>query len=196
MTASARYKLVAGLVAAACFTAATRAQDVLVRAAGDQLTVAAPSLRFITGRSLDTLRNGNAVAFDVQVSILADSRSTVLRRSFERFVVSYDLWEERFSVTRMRSVRASVSHLSAQQVESWCLDKFTLPASGLPADRPLWVRVDVRAQNGRNVRTFEDDGLSIGALIELFSRQAKSADTHQWRAESGSFTLAELRRTR
>ena len=103
-----RYTPVIAVLAAAWFTAATRAQDVVVRASGDQLQLAAPTLRFIAGKPLDSLRNGAAVAFDIQVSVLSDSRQVVLRRAFERFVVSYDLWEERFSVTRMRSGRAAV----------------------------------------------------------------------------------------
>jgi hypothetical protein len=190
-----RYTPVVAVLAAALFTAATRAQDVLVRAVGDQLQLAAPSLRFISGKPLDTLRNGTAVAYDVQVSILSDNRQAVLRRAFERFVISYDLWEERFTVTRMRSTRSSASHLTALQAEAWCLDRFAIPFAGLPSDRQLWVRLDIHARNGRDSQPLEDDGLSIGALIELFSRPGKTPGVTQWRADSGPFTIEALRRT-
>jgi hypothetical protein len=190
-----RYTPVIALLAAPWFTAATRAQDVLVRAAGEQLQISAPSLHFISGKPLESLRNGAALAFDIQVSVLSDSPQIAPRRAFERFVVSYDLWEERFSVTRMRSTRAAASHLTAPQAESWCLDRLELPTTGLPRDRQLWVRLDIRANHGRDTQPLEEDGLSIGALIELFSRPGKTPGVTQWRSESGAFTLASLSRT-
>ena len=190
-----RYTPVIAVIAAVWLAAATRAQDVLVRTAGDQIQIAAPALRFIAGKPLESLRNGAAVSYDIQVTVLGDSRQTVLRRAFERFVISYDLWEERFSVTRMRSTRAAAAHLTAQQAEAWCLDRFHVPAGGLPTQKELWVRLDIRANHGRDTQPFEEDGLSIAALIELFSRPGKTPGVTQWRAESAGFTLASLART-
>jgi hypothetical protein len=173
---------------------ASSAQDLSVRLAGDQLRISAPKLHFLIGKPLENLRNGASVAFDVQVSILGDARQSVLRRSFERFVLSYDLWEERFSVTRMRSSRASASHLTAPAAETWCLDAFFLPVAGLPQDRPFHVRVDVRAQSGRRQEEAEEEGISLGALIELFSRPARPGDPLQWRAESKALMLRDLQK--
>ena len=69
---------------------------------------------------------------------LSDNRQLVLRRGFERFVVSYDLWEEKFSATRMRTARTSASHLSAEAAEAWCLDHLSVPAGGLTTDKPVY----------------------------------------------------------
>jgi len=169
---------------------------VQVQLAGERLQVTAPSLHFVSGKALEQLRNGNTVAFDVQVSVLADSRQTVLRRAFERFVLSYDVWEERFSVARMRTGRSSIAHLSARSAESWCLDKFSLLTTGLPPDRQLWVRIDVRAQEGRSRQEPEtEDGLSLATLIDLFSRPGRPKGDVQWRAESAPFQIASLRRS-
>jgi hypothetical protein len=183
-------------VAVVAARAALPAQEIVVRLAEDHLRVSAPKLHFLTGKPLESLRNGASVAFDIQVSILGDGRQTVLRRNFERFVVSYDLWEERFSVTRMRSTRSAASHLTAQAAEAWCLDGFALPVTGLPRDRPLHVRVDVRAQNGRQrqANQEEEESLSLGALIDLFSRPARPGDPMHWRAESGAFRIPELQK--
>lgn len=182
------------VIAAAVFVAraAMPAQEVAVRLAGDDLRVAAPKFHFLTGKPLESLRNGASVAFDIQVSILGDGRQTVLRRSFERFVFSYDLWEERFSITRMRSSRASASHLTAAGAEAWCLGGMALSVAGLPRDKPLHIRIDVRAQNGRQREEPEDDGLSLGALIEMFSRPARTGDPMQWRAESKPVLLSDV----
>ena len=180
----------------ACFVACAilLAQDATLRLTGEELRVSAPKLHFLTGKPLETLRNGSNVTFDIQVSILTDGKGTVLRRNFERFVVSYDVWEERFSVTRMRSTRASASRLTAQAAEAWCLERFTFQSAGLPADKPLWVRIDVGAKDSRERQDTSDEGLSLFTLIDLFSKSARPNGPMQWRAESQPVTLAELRR--
>jgi hypothetical protein len=171
------------------------AQDVSVRISGDQLQISARDFHFLAGKPLERMRNGSAVPFDIQVSLLTDNRQTVLRRSFERFVISYDLWEEKYSVTRMRSERSSASHLSAAAAEAWCVERFSLETAGLPNDKPIWVRLDVRAQEAREALPLEaDGGLSLATLIELFSRTGKSLGAQHWRAESKPVRLADLRR--
>jgi hypothetical protein len=181
---------------ALAMASAVLAQDVLVRLAGDQLQVSAPNFHFISGKPLESMKNGVAIPFDIQVSVLSDGKMTVLRRSFERFVISYDVWEERFSVALMRSNRSSVSHLGANAAESWCLNRFSVQAAGLPADKPFWVRIDVRAQNGRDQRdNGSEEGFSLSTLIDMFSRPPRQHLESQWRAESGPVRLADLGRT-
>jgi hypothetical protein len=180
--------------------AVAASQDVEVRLVNDRLQVSAPGLHFLAGKPLEQLRNGLSVAFDIQVSILSDSRQTVLHRSFDRFVLSYDVWEEKFSVARMRSSAGSALHLSASAAEAWCVSRFQLTTTGLPQNKPLWVRIDVRANEGRDRKldsdpTERDEGFSLAALVDLFGRTARPrAGSSQWRAESSSFQLAALRR--
>lgn len=185
------------LLAATPYLAAA-SQEIQVRLVNDKLQVSAPGLHFLTGKPLEQLRNGATVSFDIQISILADSRQTVLHRSFDRFVLSYDVWEEKFSVGRLRSASSTALHLSATAAEAWCVSRFQLLTSGLPADKPLWVRIDVRANEGRDRRLADaepEDGFSLGSLIDLFGRTARPrAGTSQWRAESNAFQLASLRR--
>ena len=176
---------------AACFSLA--AQQLVVRATPDQILVAAPQLRFITGKPLERLKNGNAVAFDFHLAVLGENKQEILRRNFERFVVSYDIWEEKFSVSRMRTHRSSAFRLNAQAAEAWCLDNMAMSSSGLPPERPVWVRLDVRAQESRDGRAVgEDEALSLASLIEIFSRPGKQ-ESNQWRLEAGPVTLRELR---
>lgn len=172
-------------------------QEVDLRIVNDHLQVSAPGLHFLAGKSLEQLRNGASVAFDIQISILGDSRQSVLHRSFDRFVLSYDVWEEKFSIARMRSSGGSASHLSARAAEAWCVSRFALPIAGLPHNLPLWVRIDVRANEGRERRPTDDTGdqsFSLSNLIDIFSRPARgrSGSQSQWRAESSSFLLANL----
>ena len=169
-------------------------QQLLVRSADDELHVAAPHLHFLTGKPLERIHNGNAVPYDFQLSILADAKANVLRRAFERFVFSYDLWEEKFSVMRMRSGRAQASNLTAEAAEAWCIDKMELSLSGLPSDQPLWLRLEVRAQDPHDRPINQDEGMSLKALIELFSHASTGRQPQYWHAEAGPFKLAELRR--
>ena len=180
---------IAGVV---CF--AVWGEQLLVRSTGDDLKVSAPRLHFLTGKPLERIHNGNTVPYDFQLSVLADGKSAVLRRSFERFVFSYDLWEQKFRITRMRSVRAQVSNLSAEAAEAWCVDKMEMPVSGLPMDQPLWLRLEVRAQDPHEqAPPGSDDGMSLAALIDVFSRASKVRQPQYWRAEAGPLKLADLR---
>jgi hypothetical protein len=165
-------------------------QQLAVRATKDQIRVAAPSFHFLSGKPLDRIRNGNAVAFDFQLTALGDGKSSVLRRSFERFIISYDLWEEKYSVTRLRSTRSSASNLSMEAVESWCLDSVSLSSSGLPADRPIWLRLEIRAQEPKEQGPgLGDSSIGLTQLIEIFSRAATQQKENFWRLESGPIRL-------
>lgn len=185
-----QYLSAAALAASLCVLA----QDLIVRRTTDTLLVAAPRLRFLTGKPLERMRNGASVTYDMQLSVLNESRQLVLRRGFERFVVSYDLWEEKFSATRMRSARASASHLSAEAAEIWCLDHLSVPVGGLSTDKPVIVRLDIRAQEAKDRRASDDDetGISLGRLIEIFSRAGNPSSGTQWRAEAGPISLQTI----
>jgi hypothetical protein len=169
-------------------------QELLVHNEGDQVRISAPKLHFLTGKPLQRIQNGNAVAYDFQLSVLGEAKTAVLRRGFERFVFSYDLWEERFSVARMRSTQGSVSHLTAAAAEAWCLDNMAFSTSGLPIDKPVWIRLEVRAQEPKeSINPSADQGISIANLIEIFSRASKAKQPQYWNLETGPVKLSTLR---
>ena len=186
-----RNVLLAGLLLAVC----SAAQQLKVRLDGDGLHVTAPTLRFITGKPLEQMRNGSAVVFDVQL-IVADELRSIVRRSFERFVVSYDLWEEKYAVASVRSARSSASRLSSSAAEAWCIDHVAIFATGLPETKPLVFRLDVQAQGGRRstADAEEEEGLPLSSLIDIFSRVTKQQDPQHWRLDSAPVKLADLRK--
>jgi len=185
-----RALLVSGI---AVLVAAVPADQVTLDLRGDLMFASVRKLDLIQPRVLAQLKQGQTVAFDFQISLWVGDRATVSRRSFERFVVSYDLWEERFAVSTLRKPQARATGLAAAGVGPWCLQNLGLPAPKLnPADN-LWVRLDVRAvENRREVDLSAEDGLSVANLIELFSRAAKSGES-RWSLESGPISLATLR---
>lgn len=174
--------------------AALSAESLTVRLSREGLRPAAPKLRFLTGKPLESLRNGRTLAFDIQFSLFGEDRQRALRRMFERFAISYDVWEEKFSVTRMRSTRTSAAHLSAPAAEAWCLDSLVIPTAGLPFDRPVIARVEVRAVDSRDTQTAEDEeeGLSLRALVDIFSSTARVGSFAIQKAESAPFRISDL----
>jgi hypothetical protein len=156
---------------------------------GDNLHVSAPRFHFLSGKPLERLKNGGSQVFLSQLTVTVNN--TVLRRSLDRFIVSYDLWEETFSVTQMGAVRRSSSRLPAEAVENWCLDGLAIGAAGVPADRPFWVRLEWRAANDK--ASPEDPAMSLARLIELLSRKP-GADEPQWTLEAGPLWLRDLPR--
>ncbi len=107
---------------------------------------------------MERLLNGVAVPFDFQLTLTGADGNPLLHRSLERFVVSYDLWEERFSVVRLRNLRKSGSHLTAAAAESWCIENIAIPASSVPAGRNLWIKLEIRSAESKPSGTITEEG--------------------------------------
>jgi hypothetical protein len=164
-----------------------------VRLANERIRVAAPRLRFVAGKPLERLRNGAPVPFAFQLAVSTDHWASVLDRDIERFVLSYDLWEERFSIAKMGHPRRSVSHLTARSAETWCVDDLSLAPGRIAERQSFWVRLEVRAENPAEQAELErQESVSLTRLIEIFSRRARGEQT-RWVAEAGPVRLAALR---
>src|SRR5207237_2884626 len=100
---------------------------------------------FLNGKPLQQLKNGANVGFVSQISLTADS--TILSRHVDRFVLSYDLWEGKFSATRLGPPMRSASRLSVPAAEAWCLDLLApIPPSRAPS-RPFGIKLEWRAED-------------------------------------------------
>ena len=73
--------------------------------------MAAPDLHFLTGKPLERLKDAATVTFLSQLTLFSDAQGTVFKRAAERLVVSYDLWEEKFSVTIPGGEQAAASRM-------------------------------------------------------------------------------------
>jgi hypothetical protein len=164
---------------------------------GDNLHIAAPDLHFLSGKAFDRLKNADTVSFLSQITVLADERGTLFRPpTRERVIVSYDLWEERFSVTIPGSARRSQSHLMAPKAEAWVIESLAVSALGLAPDRPFWLRFDLQAVTQRELtRVMGDSGLSLNGLIDFLSRKPGSNDL-RWSRSAGPLVLSTLPRIR
>jgi hypothetical protein len=163
---------------------------------GDNLHVSAPALHFVWGKPLERLKDGASVVFYSQLTLFYDAFQTVMRRSQDRFVVSYALWEERFSVTELGSPQRSAEGLSAAGAEAWCLESLAISTLGLSPSQPFWFRFELRTADPKESSLLSGDpGISLRTLIDLFSRKPKTNDP-QWTREAGPLRLADLVRTR
>ena len=168
-------------------------EDLILRRAAGEIHVMAPRIHFLTGRTLQRLRDGATVPFDFQFTIAAGTKSNVIGRTVERFMVSYDVWEEKFKVVALGNYHRYGSHLSANAAEAWCLENIFVPSSGIPADKQLWARLEIRGVEPKEqASTASDPTISISTLIEIFGHQPRFQQEHIT-LESTPFLLSDLR---
>ena len=180
------------------FVLGLSAQPLLVRLDGDNLRISAPQLEFLTGKPLARLKDGAAVGFLGQLTLSVDANKTIEARAIARFAMSYDIWEERFTVTQIENslhttARRTLSHLNAQAAQAWCLESLSLDLSRVPLDKTFWVRLEFRAEDPReSAGVIGEPGINLTRLIEIFSRPA-SAKSPTWTLDSGPLRLADLK---
>ena len=173
-----------------------RAEDDLnVRYDGDTIHVAPPNVHFLTGKPLQRLKDGAAVAYVGQLDLLNESRVSV-RQQRTRFVVSYALWEEKFSVTQLASSPGAgprtVEGLSATDAETWCFNNLTMSTLGLAPNQYYWLRLELRTGTARDFADDNKIGISIKDLIDLLGR--KNTEVTHWGPLETRVRLADLRR--
>jgi len=170
------------------------AQSLTARIDGNQLHITAPKLRFLAGEALNRLHDGATVKYELQLEAKSDRNGRVLARTQEQFAISYDLWEEKFAVTKLGSSPRSVSHLSAAAAEAWCVDNIAIPVAALGANQPFWIRLDYRADNspGSTEQT-DNSGITLTGLIDIFSRRTRSEQI-RGSDEVGPLRLESLKR--
>jgi len=191
--------LIAAFLSGLAFAMA--AEDLILSTEESRLEFSAPRVHFLVGKPLERLRNASEVPFDFKITLWSGTRNHLLREVPARFVVSYDLWEEKFSVTRLLPTRRTARHLTDIAAEAWCLKQMSQDVTGVSAAEPLWARLEIRAQDGKEAGlpfgrgNITDSGISLTSLIEILSRPAATTQPH-WTIETGPVTLEELRRGR
>lgn len=182
------------------FLFAMWAEDLAVHWRNDEIHVTAPKLHFLSGQALNRLKNGAAVPYDFQLSVWTEQRPSPIGRVAERFVISYDLWEEKYSVTKIRPNAPlreglSISHLSAAAAENWCVDHIAVPAAGLSGTQPFRVKLEVRTVEPKQAAgVMNESGVSLSRLIDVFTHPVRP-DQQRWALEAGPFKLDDVRRS-
>jgi hypothetical protein len=168
------------------------APRLLIRREGpSSLRVSAPQIRFLTGKPLEQLKNGASVSFALQVSITSsESASSFLARMFDRFIVSYDLWEEKFKAIRPGPPVREASRLSVPACEAWCLDELMPIPPSLTTSRLFWIKLELRVEDPKEWAAIVGDGINLNRLVEIFSRPPRVAQS--WSETAGPLKLQDL----
>ena len=169
------------------------AQAVTVTTAGDALKIHAPGFDFLKGEPLARLKDGRSVRVELAVMVLAGPGKSPATESRQVFALSYDLWEERFAATSTGSPPQSISHLTPDATEAWCVDQLAVPvrALGRLGRDQFWIRLEYRILDGDGAPGADNEaGFTLQGLIETLSRRRKAeAATHS--LEAGPFRLPQ-----
>lgn len=168
------------------------AQAVTVSRVADAIVVRAPGFTFVKGEPLVRLKDGRSVRVELDLSVLPKPGDPAAARSRQTFVLSYDLWEERFAATLVGPPAKSAAYLTSTGAEAWCLEQLTVPVAALGRlgrEQPFWIRLGYQVLDGGGPAGGDDDaGFTLRALIDaLSSRRKATAWTHA--IEAGPFRL-------
>lgn len=178
MTAVARRAAVTALLAClAVAAAAAQTRGVWLGRSGGTVHVRGSRLGIIAGAPLARLKDGRSVVLHLELALAAAEPGPYTVHAQRRFVLSYDLWEERFAIARRDPPLRSISHLSVQDAEAWCLDQLAVATDALPrAGVRLWIRLVYRFDDEDSSTTpSEDTGAMLRGLIDRLSRRGSSS---------------------
>ena len=190
-----RYRIlliaVAGILSANLLA---KSKPMAVEYCGDHLCVTAPQVRFIEGKAVEKLRNGSTVTYVLTLVVSADKNPTAVFIKEERFLVSYDLWEEKYSVIQTGLGGRTASRLTAAMAEAWCLKNMPIPLQAVPEQQSFMVRLECSIEENENGSAGKSSsGLTLAALIDIFSRK-RETEPPKWEAAAGPLRLDDLKR--
>ncbi len=171
------------------------AQSISPRLNDGQLSLNALNVKFLEGKALDRLKNGQSVSFDFQMQLLDGLKP--LGRTLHRFVLSYDLWEETFSAVQLsqtspRTPIYSTNRLKSDAVAGWCLGRMQLPLPFIDKAKPLTMQLEIRSSGAKLANPLRPQGsVDLGVLVEIFSRPADPKEV-RFTATTQTFTLGAL----
>jgi hypothetical protein len=175
-------------------SAAAQVRQVWLVRRGQEVHVRSAGVNVITGGPLARLKDGHALNLVLDAAIGASSDGTFVPAAARRFVLSYDLWEERFAVTHADPPRRGISHLTAVDASSWCVEELTVslpPANRQVLSAPFWLRLTYRIDDeDRSGQRDTDNGFTLRGLIDRLSRR-KGADSWSDTILSGPLRLGE-----
>jgi len=169
-----------------------QAQSLTVARTGNAIRVRAPEFNFIKGEPLVRLKDGRSVRIDLQLDVLPGPGGQAVAQGRQAYVLSYDLWEERFAVTQAGSPSRSNRYLTSAAAEAWCLEQLTVPVSELGRfgrDLPFWIRLGYRVLDAEASPPENGAGdFSLRGLVEALSRRRRT-DPPAHSIEAGPFRL-------
>jgi hypothetical protein len=167
------------------------AQSVTVARIGNAIAVRVPEFNFIKGSSLARLKDGRSVRVDLELDVMPGPGGQSVAQGRRSYVLSYDLWEERFAVTQAGSPPRSIAYLTSAAAEAWCLEQLTIPETALGRfgrDLPFWIRLAYRVVDADPPQDDAAGDFSLRGLVDALSRRRRN-DPQTHAIEAGPFRL-------
>jgi hypothetical protein len=171
--------------------ALAQSPSLIVERRGDYLYVAAPQTHFLEGRALEKLHNGSTITYVITLTAASKHGRTPAFSLKGRFVVSFDLWEEKYSVVQAGEDR-TVSRLTAAGAEAWCLENMPIPLRAVPAQQPFMVRLECLVDESDDDNGKNGSRLTLAGIIDIFSRKGAEKPL-RWEAAAGPLRLSDLK---
>jgi hypothetical protein len=177
-----------------CFDGLAQSIPIYPERHGDHLSVAAPQFHFISGKAVRRLQNGSTITYALQLSIVPEKSKKQTFQLLKQFMVSYDLWEEKYSVAGLPD-GGSASRLAADNAEAWCLENIAIPIRSIPEREPFMIRLECSINEDIEKENGERSGQIFADLVEIFSRKKKEPP-QRWETVAGPFRLENLKSSR
>lgn len=171
------------------------AQSVTVARAGNAMAVRAPGFNFIKGEPLARLKDGRAVRVDLELDVLPGPGGAAAAQGRQTYVLSYDLWEERFAVRQAGSPSRSIDYLTSAAAEAWCLEQLIVPVNALGRlgrELPFWIRLGARVLDAEGAPPADGGAgeFTLRGMVDALSRRRRNEPlTHA--IEAGPFRLPQ-----
>ncbi len=158
---------------------------------GETVRPVAPNLHFLSGKALERLKDADTVIYIANLLLLTLDRSEALNQTHGRFALSYDILEEKFKAVVTEPVTHSRPGMTSAQAEKWCLDALAIRTAGLAADRPFFLRLDMRAAGPKEPL---DNIMAnpVRAMLDMVSRKAGPGEQHWGPFDSRPLRLSDL----
>ena len=166
------------------------AQSLNARNDGEHLRVVIERSRFLSGDALRKLHDGVPVVYVFQLSAHSSRLGNTIAKSEYRFIISYDIFEERFQVSPVRPTGRVVSHLTAAAAEATFIEAMELPIASIGTGM-FWLRLEYQAEAATESNA---PGMSIGGLVEIFSRTGTKEPTRGTMEAAGPLRVSDLPR--
>ncbi|HUP03136.1 MAG TPA: hypothetical protein VMU19_04060 [Bryobacteraceae bacterium] len=158
---------------------------------GETVRPVAPNLHFLTGKALERLKDADTVTYIATLLLLTVDQSEALTQIYGKFVLSYDILEEKFKAVVSEPATRSRAGMSAAQAEAWCLDNLAIKTAGLAPDRLFFLRLEVRAAGPKE--QFDNVMANpVRSLLDMLSRKAGPGEQHWGPFESRPLRLNDL----
>ena len=187
-------RILLALIVCICGSLAlSQSRSLLVERRGEQLYFSAPQLHFLEGKAIEKLQNGSTVAYVLALSVIAENSKKSVFTLRDRFVVSFDLWEEKYSVVQGRPDGRSASRLTATMAEAWCLESLPVPVRAVPEHQQFMIKLECsidesETESGDKINST----LTLAGLIDIFSRKSGEPPL-RWEASAGPLRLGDVK---